>query len=170
MKMKMKYKFDFKFLTFLLAFTAFMLFVHGCTKEKSEVQSATIKHPTLAVNPSGGPQSSKHGGTATNKDLDITVNLPLVLFPSFEYRMITRGGGFSTIAPGRDEFCIINESEASQLEIDTKIEVIEEARCLYVRLNSSEGIPRSYATGIMKIRLIETGEEGWTWSKAVEFD
>ena len=48
------------------------------------------------------------------------------------------------------------------------IEVLEEATCLYVRLNSVEGAPKNYSTGIMRIRVVETGEEGWTWSKAVD--
>ena len=51
-----------------------------------------------------------------------------------------------------------------------KVEIIDEARCLYVRLNSNDGLPRPYTVTLVQIRLIETGEEGWTWSKAIEFD
>jgi hypothetical protein len=37
-------------------------------------------------------------------------------------------------------------------------------------LNPIEGSPKNYSTGIMRIRVVETGQEGWTWSKAIEFD
>ena len=68
------------------------------------------------------------------------------------------------------QFCIINESTSSKLQIGEKIEIIDEARCFYVRLNTIDGIPRSYTATINQIRVISTGEEGWTWSKAIEFD
>ena len=97
------------------------------------------------------------------------VNLPLLMWSSFEYRMInkvSRSTGFT--GGGKSQHCVLQESEGSQLQIGTKVEVLDEARCLYVRLNSVEGAPKSYSTGIMRIRVVETGEEGWTWSKAVD--
>ena len=57
-----------------------------------------------------------------------------------------------------------------RLNLGARVEVLEEARCLYVRLNSNDGIPRPYTTTIVRIRLLETGQEGWTWYKAIEFD
>ena len=70
----------------------------------------------------------------------------------------------------KEEFCMINESEGSQLKVGTKVEILDEARCLYVRLSTNDGIPKPYTISLVQIRLLETGEEGWTWSKAIEFD
>ena len=42
--------------------------------------------------------------------------------------------------------------------------------CIRDSLNSNDGIPRPYTTTIVRIRLLETGQEGWTWYKAIEFD
>ena len=62
------------------------------------------------------------------------------------------------------------ESEGVEMKIGAKVEVLDEARCLYVLMSSNDGLPRPYTITLMKIRLIETGEEGWTWSKAIEPD
>ena len=70
----------------------------------------------------------------------------------------------------KEEHCLITESEGAQLQIGTKVEVLDEAKCLYVLLTSNEGVPRAYTITLMQIRVIETGEKGWTWSKAIEFD
>ena len=37
-------------------------------------------------------------------------------------------------------------------------------------MSSNDGLPRPYTITLMKIRLVETGEEGWTWSKAIDSD
>ena len=74
------------------------------------------------------------------------------------------GGG------GKSQHCVIEESEGSQLQVGAKVEILDEARCLYVRLVTNDGIPKPYTISIVQIRLLETGAEGWTWSKAIEFD
>ena len=56
------------------------------------------------------------------------------------------------------------------MKIGAKVEVLDEARCLYVLMSSNDGLPRPYTITLMKIRLVETGEEGWTWSKAIDSD
>ena len=37
-------------------------------------------------------------------------------------------------------------------------------------ISTNDGIPKPYTISLVQIRLLETGEEGWTWSKAIEFD
>ena len=116
--------------------------------------TGTLKQPVQNLNP-----------TPSNPNFDKFVDLPLLLWPSFEYRRIPR-----VAQKDKVEHCLITESEGAQLQTGTKVEIIDEARCFYVRLNSKDGIPRSYTTTFAQIRVIETGEEGWTWSKAIEFD
>ena len=120
----------------------------------SSVSKGTLKTPVQNLNPN-----------PSNSNFDVFVDLPLLLWPSFEYRRIPR-----VVEKDKVEHCLITESEGAQLQPGTKVEVIDEARCFYVRLNSKDGIPKPYTITLMQIRLIETGEEGWTWSKAIEFD
>ena len=139
----------------LLVLIVAIVFIGACGSGDSGPKFGTgvLKQPTLDID-----QGSK-------------VDLPLLLWPSFEYRMIDRRGSSNLgVVRGKEEFCMINESTASKLQIGEKVEILDEARCLYVRLNTIDGVPRSYTATIMQIRVISTGEEGWTWSKAIEFD
>ena len=142
----------FYLLTFTLLFT-----ITGCSSEQAQSsKSGLLKQPSIEV------KVYETGGN------NPTVELPLFLWTSFDSKMINIYSHFT--GGGKSEHCVLQESEGSQLQVGTKIEVLEEATCLYVRLNSVEGAPKNYSTGIMRIRIVETGEEGWTWSKAVEFD
>ena len=124
--------------------------------------TGTLKQAVYNLNKA---PSNPNSDTGTTGRVDRFVDLPLLLWPSFEYRRIPR-----VVEKDKVEHCLITESEGAQLKPGTKVEIIDEARCFYVRLNSKDGIPRSYTTTFAQIRVIETGEEGWTWSKAIEFD
>ena len=137
-------------LIFLIVFS----FSCGQGESGPKFGTGTLKQPVQNLNP-----------TPSNPNFDKFVDLPLLLWPSFEYRRIPR-----VAQKDKVEHCLITESEGAQLQTGTKVEIIDEARCLYVRLNSNDGLPRPYTITLVQIRLIETGEEGWTWSKAIEFD
>ena len=124
--------------------------------------TGTLKQAVYNLNKA---PSNPNSDTGTTGRVDRFVDLPLLLWPFFEYRRIAR-----VVEKDKVEHCLITESEGAQLQPGTKVEIIDEARCFYVRLNSKDGIPRSYTTTFAQIRVIETGEEGWTWSKAIEFD
>ena len=124
--------------------------------------TGTLKQPVYNLNTA---PSNPNSDTGSAGRVDRFVDLPLLLWPSFEYRRIAR-----VVQKDKVEHCLITESEGAQLQTGTKVEIIDEARCFYVRLNSKDGIPRPYTITLVQIRLIETGEEGWTWSKAIEFD
>ena len=124
--------------------------------------TGTLKQAVYNLNKA---PSNPNSDTGTTGRVDRFVDLPLLLWPSFEYRRIPR-----VVEKDKVEHCLITESEGAQLQTGTKVEIIDEARCFYVLLNSKDGIPRSYTTTFAQIRVIETGEEGWTWSKAIEFD
>ena len=149
---------------FILSATIlFIVFSFSCAQGASgpKFGTGTIKPPSLEI--------KVHGTDGNNP----SVSLPLLIWSSFEYQMINNYGripGSNFTGGGKSEYCVLQESEGSQLQVETKVEVLDEARCLYVRLNSIEGSPKSYTTGIMRIRVVETGQEGWTWSKAIEFD
>ena len=69
-----------------------------------------------------------------------------------------------------EEFCAI-AGKGSELAIGEKVEVIDEARCLRSQYSPGDGTPsRRFPVGLVKIRVISTGLEGWTWTKSVEFE
>ena len=141
---------------FALSIVAFsVVFALSCSQGESgpKFGTGTLKQPVQNLN-----------STPSNKNFDVLVDLPLLLWQSFGYRRIAKD------TRTKVEHCTIIESEGTQLQIGAKVEVLDEARCLYVRMVTSDGVPRSFTITIMKIRLLETGAEGWTWSKAVEFD
>ena len=141
-----------------------IVFSFSCAQGPSgpKFGTGTLKQAVYNLNKA---PSNPNSDTGTTGRVDRFVDLPLLLWPSFEYRRIPR-----VVEKDKVEHCLITESEGAQLQPGTKVEIIDEARCFYVRLNSKDGIPRSYTTTFAQIRVIETGEEGWTWSKAIEFD
>lgn len=132
----------------------------GCSAQQEKGQFAVLKQPVQNLNP-----SRKDARLTSNPKSDLFVDLPLLLWSSFEYRRISRNYSMA-----KEEHCLITESEGAQLQIGTKVEVLDEAKCLYVLLTSNEGVPRAYTITLMQIKVIEIGEKGWTWSKAIEFD
>ena len=145
-----------KFFQVSLLFIVMIFLLQGCSNGNGDkgksVSTGILKTPVQNLNPN-----------PSNSNFDVFVDLPLLLWPSFEYKRLAWNHKTKV------EYCLITESEGVEINIGSKIEVLDEARCLYVWLNSVQGAPKKYSTGIMRIRVVETGEEGWTWSKAVDF-
>ena len=158
--MNKKFKMLSKFFQVSLLFIVMIFLLQGCSNGNGDkgksVSTGILKTPVQNLNPK-----------PSNSNLDLFVDLPLLLWPSFEYNRITNYTGQNH---QKVEHCLITESEGAQLQPGTKVEIIDEARCFYVLLNSKDGIPKPYTITLVQIRLIETGEEGWTWSKAIELD
>ena len=146
-----------KFFRVSVLFIVMIFLLLGCSggngDKGSSVSKGTLKTPVQNLNPN-----------PSNSNFDVFVDLPLLLWPSFEYKRIARNHKTKV------EHCLITESEGVEMNIGSKVEVLDEARCLYVLMSSNDGLPRPYTITLMKIRLVETGEEGWTWSKAIESD
>ena len=62
--------------------------------------------------------------------------------------------------------CVLDEN-GNSVEIGTKVLVLEKANCDQVIYNPAEP-PVVFRTGMVKIRVIDTGQEGWTWSTAAD--
>ena len=137
----------------------------GCSSTNSTIGTGTLVEPTVKINPNAG---SKFGGTTTNKALEIQTNLPFELWDSFELKQFSVSRG--SWAASKEEFCVIS-STGSQLAVGEKVEIIQEARCLNTQYDRGDGSPfRRFPIGLIKIRVISTGQEGWTWSKSVKYD
>ena len=60
--------------------------------------------------------------------------------------------------------CVVDENGES-IEVGTKVLVLEKANCDEVIYNLVEPSV-VFRTGLIKIRVIDTGQEGYTWSSA----
>jgi len=143
---------------FLMLLSAFVMFCGGGTE--TSFKSAELQQPTAQV--ANFALSSKEGPDQPYFDL------PVLLFPSYTEALIRvkpdwRGGG-------KEDFCSINKSEGSEISLESEIEVIGEATCFYSVIKSEEKpAGDKYFTGLLKIRVIDTGQEGWIWASAIKY-
>ena len=137
---------------------SFVLFCGGGTE--TSFKSAKLQQPTAQA--ANYALSSKEGPDQPYFDL------PVLLFPSYTEALIRvkpdwRGGG-------KEDFCSINKSEGSEISLESDIEVIGEATCFYSIIKSEEKpAGDKYFTGLLKIRVIDTGQEGWIWASAIKY-
>ena len=139
-------------------------FIIGCGIATS-TQSGYLKQPTVNINPD---TSDKYTGGNVSKQRAIKTDLPLELWNSFEYQKIAAGNSYWVTA--KSEFCVF-EGPGSKLSVGEKVEIIEEARCLNSQYTADDESPnRKYPVGLVKIRVLSTGQTGWTWTSSVNFD
>jgi len=154
---------------FILSLCIVLNFACSSNDSSAAMQSGITKKPIVIVNPTSRLQNQDRGGSSRNKDLDREVELPMQLWKSFEYRMIKFrgvGGGGGT---QKDEFCVVQEGESLPLSIGVAVTVLKEARCFFSQYQE-DGLPKRYPVSLTKIRVDDTGEEGWTWSKAIKLN
>jgi len=94
------------------------------------------------------------------------VKLPLIVWDSFKYQMISDLK--SARVDTKLNYCVVNEVDSKPFKLSTSIEFIEDATCFNTYFTSADKIPHKYRVGLVKVRILETGEEVWTWSKAVK--
>ena len=141
-----------------------LFFIIGCGITSS-TQTGYLKQPTANINPD---TSDKYTGGNVSKQRAIKTDLPLELWDSFEYQKIAAGNSYWVTA--KSEFCVF-KGPGSQLSIGEKVEIIEEARCLNSQYTADDESPnRKYPVGLVKIRVLSTGQIGWTWTSSVNFD
>ena len=141
-----------------------LFFIIGCGITSS-TQTGYLKQPTANINPD---TSDKYTGGNVSKQRAIKTDLPLELWNSFEYQKIAAGNSYWVTA--KSEFCVF-EGAGSKLSIGEKVEIIEEARCLNSQYSADDESPnRKYPVGLVKIRVLSTGQTGWTWTSSVNFD
>ena len=81
---------------------------------------------------------------------------------AFSKSQIAAGNSYWVTA--KSEFCVF-EGLGSKLSIGEKVEIIEEARCLNSQYSADDASPnRKYPVGLVKIRVLSTGQTGWTWT------
>ena len=136
-------------------------FLVSCGGGSDEVRNGTLESTIITVNPTRGVGFSQ---TGKYSNLDTKFQLPDLLWPTFEYRMIAAGPRHAQV---KAEFCVIDEVQGVPFTSGEKVEVIEEARCMNIYHMRPGESPVRHVMGFTKVRVISTGQEGWTFSKVV---
>ena len=140
----------------LLFFILVLFFVSCAQAQEKEPVFSTLQEPILIMN-----ATQKLGRSSEyNKSFDRTVKLPLKIWPSYTQKFIAVG--WRT----RQDTCVL-EGEPTAITPMTEVEILEEASCLYTLLQEKGRAPGQYFVGIKKVRIIDTGEIGWTWNNAI---
>ena len=149
--------------TFLILLIISVSIIVGCGTNSS-TQTGVLKQPSVSMK----PQEEKFGGGGASKLTYIETDLPFELWDSYEIKTFSVAQGSWNAA--KQEFCVISAT-GPQLTVGEKVEIIDEAKCLNTQYDKGDGSPfRRYPVGLIKIRTISTGQEGWTWTKSVEYD
>ena len=136
----------------------------GCSSSATSSKTAVLVEATIITNPTRGAGAVADRGSGPRKELDREVNLPSTIWSDFEYRRIAAGRGF---AQTQAEFCVIEGEGVLTFVAGTKIEILEEARCMNVLHQTKGKSPAKYVIGLTKVKILDSGVIGWTWSKSV---
>ena len=147
-----------KFLIFTFFTFATLILIVGCEKSapKMEVLEGQLISPEVIVNQTRGSSYLQ------NKKMDKVIKLPLEIWSSFEYRQLA-------VHSTKRNHCVI-DGRGDPVPLGAKVEVIDEAICFYVRFNEPGESPRTYPMGLMKVKVLDTGQEGWIWNTAINLE
>ena len=145
------------FLLFIMCISVLSLYCGGGID--TSFKSAVLVPPTAQA--ANYALSSKEGPDQPY------LELPVLIFPSYTETRIAVSWDF---AGGKEDFCAINKAEGSEISLESEIEVIGEASCFYTIIKSEEKPSgHKWFTGLLKIRIISSGQEGWIWSSAIKY-
>ena len=158
----MKYKSGF-FLILTLG-TFFLINSCGSIASSSE-EGLTFKQPTVTINKT----STK--GDSGNKKSDIVKELPASMWvePVQQDRMIPWQAAITSGLTKKVPACLL-QGDGVPIKLGTKVEVLQVSECMYFRLQRPGNPPVVAPFGLLKIRVISTGEEGWTFRSSVDYD
>ena len=141
-----------------LLITSLLVLLIGCSSEQVQSsKSGVFKQPIVQF-----PKVNSKGDTGRSLP---TAKVPLMFWQSFEYKDISRP---ALSGHTKENFCVIKETEGIPVQEGAAVKFIEDAECFFTHFTSLDGVPHKYMVGLIKIRIPETGEEGWTWTSAVD--
>ena len=142
--------------TFFILSTLILSVACGKSESVTELLEGELISPEVVVNQTRGSSYLQ------NKKMDKVISLPLEVWSTFEYKMLA-------VYSNRRNHCVI-EGRGAPVPLGSKVEVIDEATCFYVRFNEPGESPRTYPMGLMKVRVVDTGQEGWIWNTAINLN
>lgn len=138
----------------IIMILAMTLLVFSCSKSgQKQSQFAVLEEASLI-------QNITRNTKQYNKSFDRTIPLPLKIWPSYTQKMLA-------VASSRKRDTCVLEGEPTNVPSMTEVEILEEATCLYTFLQEEGKVPAQYFVGLTKIKIVETGQTGWIWEKAV---
>lgn len=131
----------------------------------SSASGLTFNQPTVTIN------KTADKGSAANKKADIVKELPAAMWaePVQQDRMIPWNAKIESGLTKKVPACLL-QGDGIPIKVGTKVEVLQESECMYFRLQRPGNPPVVAPFGLLKIRVISTGEEGWTFRSAVDYD
>jgi len=154
---------------FLLS--SLLVYCISCTSERDEPSNNTaILQPTkIITNPTqpGGVWGQRK--PPLKPSLDKEIELPQLIWTTFESKILVVGydSGYCDCSV-KEEVCLIGSSGTTPFTPGTKVIILEKATCENVHYSDGGEVPKKYVIGLTKIKVLETGFEGWTWSKSVQ--
>ena len=147
--------FHFKNFSFLIIIIlTITLFVLACSKaDQKQSQIGVLEEASLI-------QNITRNTKQYNKSFDRTIPLPLKIWPSYTQKML------AVASSQKRDTCVL-EGEPTNVSSMTEVEILEESTCLYTFLQEEGKVPAQYFVGLTKIKILETGQIGWIWEKAV---
>ena len=146
---------------FLFVFLlSIIILLPGCSGTSKMIKGVIVEASVISA-PQGAFNVKTKQGQTTEREL------PSILWESFEYDMLNNRYVGGSGGAQREEFCVVSGTKDG-LDIGTEVYIVEEARCLWVLHKVDDDNSNRYNISITKVRSIETGVEGWTWSKAVK--
>jgi len=150
-------------LIFILANITFFAFV-DCGSGNKTIKGVIVEGSVLYG------IGSKTSGFNIKSEQDQRVKekkLQSILWQSFEYKMINNRFLGASGGAQREQFCVVSGSSAG-IAVGTEVDVVEEATCMWVLHQIDSQNSDRYQVSLTKVRSVETGETGWTWSKSVK--
>tara|TARA_A100001037_G_scaffold285874_1_gene293708 strand:- start:56926 stop:57393 length:468 start_codon:yes stop_codon:yes gene_type:complete len=146
---------------FLLIFGfSIMILLLACSAESKMLKGEIVQAVVVSA-PQGAFNSKEKEGQTIEREL------PSVLWASFQYDMLNNRYVGGSGGAQREEFCVVS-GNGNGLDIGTEVYIVDEARCLWVLHQVDDENSNRYNISITKVRSVETGKEGWTWSKSVK--
>jgi len=147
--------FHFKNFSFLIIIIlTITLFVLACSNaDQKQSQFGVLEEASLI-------QNITRNTKQYNKSFDRTIPLPLKIWPSYTQKML------AVASSQKRDTCVL-EGEPTNVSSMTEVEILEESTCLYTFLQEEGKVPAQYFVGLTKIKILETGQIGWIWEKAV---
>jgi len=146
---------------FLCIFVFSIIIISAACSGTPKMLKGEIVEASVISAPQGGFNvKTKEGQTIERK-------LPSTLWESFEYDMLNNKYVGGSGGAQREEFCVVY-GVGGGMAIGTVVDILEEARCLWVLHKVDNENSNRYNVSVTKVRSVETGEEGWTWSKSVK--
>ena len=95
-------------------------------------------------------------------------DLPQLIFLTFKYDVMETPEASGKSRAEKATYCVIREENGAPLNNGEEIEILTEAICDYIEFFGTNGYVK-FKGKLVKIYILSTGSEGWTWKSSIEY-